>query len=92
MSANFERLVNSCVEAEFCKCSLRALDEIYKIYICVFGEKRTEIENKIMNIFATFEGNLETMESASGKRLPSAKHNPGEENSRPQQCSEACGK
>ena len=28
----------------------KALDEIYQNYICVFGEKRTEIENKIMNM------------------------------------------
>ena len=31
---------------------LKALDEIYKIYTCVFGEKRTENENKIMHTFA----------------------------------------
>ena len=32
------------------------------------------------------------MKSASGKRHPGEKHNPGKETSRPQQCSEACGK
>ena len=29
---------------------LKALGEIYTIYTCVFGEKITEIENKIMNM------------------------------------------
>ena len=45
-----------------------------------------------MDVFAPFESNLETMKSASGKRHPGEKHNPGEETNRPQQCSEACGK
>ena len=39
-----------------------------------------------LQIFGPFESNLETMKSASCKRLPGAKHNPGEENSRPHQC------
>ena len=43
----------------------KALDEIYKIYICVFGEKRTDIENDILNLCIKYnteeaknEGNL----------------------------------
>ena len=27
-----------------------ALDKIYKLYICIFGKKRTEIENEIMKM------------------------------------------
>ena len=47
---------------------------------------------KSAHTFAPFDSNLETMRSASGKRHPGEKHNPGEETSRPRQCSEACGK
>ena len=27
-----------------------ALDKIYKLYICIFGKKSTEIENEIMKM------------------------------------------
>ena len=47
-------------------------------------EKRTEVHTS-----APSESNLKTMKSASGKRHPGEKHNPLEEISRPQQCSEA---
>ena len=66
-------------------------------HLCVFWEKITEIENEIMKMYTNtlmrtitpFESNLKTMKSASGKGHPGEKHSPGEETSRPQQCSEA---
>ena len=61
------------------------------MYMCVFGEKRTEIENKKMKMhnLAPFESNRKTMKSASGKRPPDEAHGPGEETIRPQQSSVA---
>ena len=66
---------------------LKALDEIYNIYTCVFGEKRTRIQNKIMKMcvkykthtFAPLGSDRKTMKSASGKRPPDEAHGPGEE-------------
>ena len=31
-----------------------ALDEIYKAYICVFGDKRAEIDIEIMKMYLTY--------------------------------------
>ena len=48
----------------------KALDEIYKIYIydhlCVFWEKRTEIENEIMKMYTNKKYNTEKAEKMKG--------------------------
>ena len=53
---NFGGLVLGCIDADFLQVNfrLKALDEIYKIYTCLFGEKRTEIENWIMKMYSKY--------------------------------------
>ena len=66
---------------------LKALDEIYKIYTYAsVGAK-----NRDLHTCAPLESNLKTKKDANGKRHPDEAHSPGEETSRPQQCSEAWG-
>ena len=75
---------------------MKALDGVYKI-LRTFAPfesnlKPTKTRSANHHTFEPVDSNLETMKIASSKRQPGEEHNPGEETSRPQQCSEACGK
>ena len=76
-SANFERLVLGCINADFCN-EILILD-IFLIFL----------DLRDLYAFAPFESNLETTKSASAKRHPGEKQCTGEETIRPQRRSGA---
>ena len=87
------RLVLGSIEAEFCSdvWSVKNEGENEKMlpnFARKYSFESSWRDLQDLHTFAPSDSNLETMRSASGKRHPGEKHNPGEETSRPQQCRE----
>ena len=88
VSANFERLVLGCIDADFFK----QLKYIIIVFIIIFVFQHLSRSTKCLYLILKLVNPVwKTMKSASGKRHPDEAHGAGEETSRPQQCSEAWG-